>query len=183
MLAKSLMHRADIRCAFSPVIDGVTLKDAPVKLAQKSNKPLLIGSVKEESNYHIRIAPTWLLPIFGKILGMKPIKGNAPYRERFARGLDIHIYRGPIKEIADNYTGNVWVYEYHYMTEDIKNQGYGCYHVCDLSVLFGQDSFITRVHDPETDRVGKQMRELWGNFARSGECEWERSFANPHIIK
>ena len=45
-----LPRRGDIRCAFSPVIDGETLRDEPKEAVKASKVPLLIGNTSQEGN-------------------------------------------------------------------------------------------------------------------------------------
>jgi len=48
----------------------------------------------------------------------------------------------------------------------------GCYHTCELPVMFGID-LLGRADDPQSVRMGQKMRRIWGDFARSGDPGWE----------
>ena len=64
----------ELRCAFSPVVDGKVLKEFPSSGAVKSKIPLLAGTVAEEANIFTLPVPAVALLIMGLKLGLKPQK-------------------------------------------------------------------------------------------------------------
>ena len=70
-LADYAYRKGELRCPFSPTIDGVLLKDEPKKLAALNNKPLLIGNVINEGNLFLLKAPDFALPFMVKLFGLK----------------------------------------------------------------------------------------------------------------
>ncbi|MBR3246149.1 MAG: carboxylesterase family protein, partial [Parasporobacterium sp.] len=68
------LARGEIRCAFSPTIDGVTLKECPKDAVKASKVPMMIGSVTEEGNLFINPIPTILLPVLQAYLKLPPRK-------------------------------------------------------------------------------------------------------------
>ena len=167
--AGRLMLKGDIRCAFSPIIDGVTLKEEPKTAVQRCKIPLLIGYVSQEANLFIRWLPKALLPLAPKVIGVKVERGSAPYETRLSDTLTRHIYIRPQEEILAGYSGPAWSYEYRYA---YPGSTMGCYHTCELPVMFGID-LLGRADDPQSVRMGQKMRRIWGDFARSGDPGWE----------
>ncbi len=55
--SSALLRKGDIRCAFSPVIDGITLTDAPKDAVRKSTLPMLIGNTAQEGDLFIQFRP------------------------------------------------------------------------------------------------------------------------------
>ena len=167
--AGRLMLKGDIRCAFSPIIDGVTLKEEPKTAVQRCKIPLLIGYVSQEANLFIRWLPKALLPLAPKVIGVKVERGSASYETRLSDTLTRHIYIRPQEEILAGYSGPAWSYEYRYA---YPGSTMGCYHTCELPVMFGID-LLGRADDPQSVRMGQKMRRIWGDFARSGDPGWE----------
>ena len=56
-IADYAYRKGELRCPFSPTIDGKLLKDEPKKLAALNDKPLLIGNVANEGNLFLLKAP------------------------------------------------------------------------------------------------------------------------------
>ena len=67
-------RKMELRCAFSPVVDGKVLKEFPSSGAVKSKIPLLAGTVAEEANIFTLPVPAVALLIMGLKLGLKPQK-------------------------------------------------------------------------------------------------------------
>ena len=170
-LKKKVMGMGDVRCAFSPVIDGMTIKDYPSKLAASCDKPLLMGTNQQEANLFVNEIPDILMPFAARKFHLAPEHGKGA-KSRYSDQVTQSIYRGPARAIASAYKGDVWTYEYTYQTPAIRQSGAGCFHASELPVLFGYDLGITPVDDPETEKIGDLMRSIWGEFARTGKCAW-----------
>ena len=170
-LKKKVMGMGDVRCAFSPVIDGVTIKDYPSKLAASSDKPLLMGTNQQEANLFVNEIPDILMPLAALKFHLAPEHGKGA-RNRYSDQVTKAIYRGPALAITSAYKGEAWTYEYTYQTPSIRQSGAGCFHASELPVLFGYDLGISPVDDPETKKTGDLMRSIWGEFARTGKCAW-----------
>ena len=171
-LKRKVFSGGDVRCAFSPVIDGVTIRDYPSRLASGCDKPLLMGTVKSEANLFVNDVPDILMFIAARKFRLKPEHGKGA-KERYADQETEAIYKAPARAITSAYKGPVWTYEYTYQTPQIRSSGAGCFHASELPVLFAQDMGITDVNDPESEKTGDLMRSIWGEFARTGKCGWE----------
>ena len=67
-------RKMELRCAFSPVVDGQVLQDFPSSGADKSKIPLLAGTIAEKANIFTLPVPVVALLIMGLKLGLKPQK-------------------------------------------------------------------------------------------------------------
>jgi len=170
-LKKKVFGGGDVRCAFSPVIDGVTIKDYPSKLASGCDKPLLMGTNQNEANIFVNDIPDILMPFAARRFHLKPEHGKDA-KARYSDQVTEFIYKNPAREITSAYKGPAWTYEYTYQTPAIRESGAGCFHASELPVLFAQDLGISPVDDPETEKTGDMMRGIWGEFARTGKCAW-----------
>ncbi|MCR4688280.1 MAG: carboxylesterase family protein [Saccharofermentans sp.] len=173
--------KRDLRCAFSPVIDGKTIKGEPYKLCQTSDKPLIISTCWHEADIFTSDIPTFLLPAAARFFGLKPGKREGR-RERLSDEVSEMLYKGPAKEIRENYRGNVWVYEYRYMTPEIRAGLNRCFHSSDVAVLLGIDTVFTGTNDPETDEMGMRLRKIWSDFAWNSDPGWNR-YSDDKTIK
>ena len=161
----------DIRCAFSPVIDGVTLRDEPKKLAQESTVPLLIGITAQEGNLFVPKVPPLLLPVIERLIRVKSSGKSRSLRQHFSDALTEHIYLRPMEELLQGYKGPAWRYEY---AHEIPGSKLGPCHASEISVLFGYRRTLDGAPIPEEDPTGAAMRRAWGAFAASGDPGWER---------
>lgn len=159
----------DIRCAFSPVIDGVTLRDEPKKLAQASSIPLLIGSTAQEGNLFVPKVPPFLLPVIERLIRVKSSRKSSSLRQRFSDALTEHIYLRPMEELLRGYRGPAWRYEY---AHEIAGSKLGPCHASEISVLFDYRRTLDGAPIPGEDRTGAAMRRAWGAFASSGDPGW-----------
>ncbi len=171
-LKKHVFSGGDVRCAFSPVVDGVTIKDYPSKLVSDCTKPLLMGTNKNEANIFVNDIPAIAMPFVARKFHLTPEHGKGA-RERYSDQATDFIYKTPMGRITSSYKGPVWTYEYTYQTPQIKASGAGCFHASELPVLLAQDLGISDVNDPESEKTGNLMRSIWGEFARTGKCGWE----------
>ena len=168
--SSAVRRRADIRCAFSPVIDGITLKQEPKKAVQNSTLPMLIGNTEHECNIFIQNIPTIALPVVAKLLRLSPVKEDAPYRLRVSDALTEHVFIRPQLEILNGYKGPAWRYEYRH---SIEGSELGSCHISELYFLFDWGRTIDNVVIPREDETGKTMRSIWGDFARCTDPGWE----------
>ena len=172
-LKKYVFREGVSYCAFSPVIDGVTIKDRPVDLAKASAKPILIGTTSQEGDAFINNIATAALPLAAMWFhfDFKPGKNT---RRNMSDRFTEFFYSGPSRELARENRGPSWVYEYQYMTPDMEKRGAGCHHACELPLLFGKSTSQINIDDPVSQRVGEKMRELWSEFAYTGKLSWKQ---------
>ncbi|MFA9465104.1 MAG: carboxylesterase family protein [Velocimicrobium sp.] len=170
--SQNMLKHMEVRCAFSPVIDGVTLKKAPKEAVKKSKKPLLIGSTLQEANLYIFSLSTIVLSFLARKLKLSVNKGKESYKQRISDAVTDYVYNNPISEILNEYEGVAWRYKYKYVTPDGRNNGLRCCHASDVLVLFGDNSSFVKVDDEESIRVGTNMRSIWAQFAKEGKVNW-----------
>ena len=170
-LKKYVFREGESFCAFSPVIDGVTIKARPADLAKESAKPLLIGTTSQEGDAFINNIATAALPLAAMWFhfDFKPGKNT---RRHMSDHFTSEFYSAPSREIARGIKGPSWVYEYQYMTPDMEKRGTGCHHACELPLLFGKSTSYINIDDPVSQRVGEKMREIWSGFAYTGRLSW-----------
>lgn len=168
-----LYPRGDIRCFFSPVIDEKLLKGNPKELFD-TGKPMLTGTMKDEADIIIAETPKILLPFFSKILPIHVEKGRTPYSKRVSNALTEWIYRNPMKQVLSRMQDNAWAYEYDLVLPIMASHGLGAFHASEIPVLFGWDApEVFEGIEEKAAETGKQMRKIWGEFARTGKCSWE----------
>lgn len=179
-LRSFVFSKGSSNCAFSPVIDGKTIKGRPVDLAKDCRKPVLVGTCSHEGDAYICNIPTLALPFAAKRFGFyfRPGKGC---RRKMSDRFTYDFYKGPVYELAREIKASSWVYEYQYLTPNMEKNGTGCFHACELPVLFGKSNSRVIIDDPVSRRVGEKMRELWGEFAHSGKLPWEQYKDNEEI--
>ena len=166
-----LLRTGDVRCGFSPTIDGVTLKQEPKEAVKSCTLPMMIGNVSQEGNLFTSRLKTVFLPFIALLFKLKVKSGDESYRQRASNAVTDHIYIRPQMEIIKDYQGTLWHYEYRY---PIPGDPRGCYHACELPVLFSQSSKMGNVDDATSEQVGKEMREIWSRFAYEGDPGWEQ---------
>ena len=162
-----LLRRGDIRCAFSPVIDGKTLGDEPKAAVKSSKVPLLIGNTSQEGNLFLHSIPSIALPFVAKYIHLNVKKGSGSYKQRACDALTEHIYVRPQLEILNDYSGSAWRYVYDHF---VPGNPMGCFHASELPVLFGLNMLGI---DGTEDGVGVTMRRIWGEFAKNTNPSWE----------
>lgn len=164
-----LLRRGDIRCAFSPVIDGVTLPEAPKTAVKKSTLPMLIGNTSQEGNLFLASIPALVLPLVARYIHLTVKKGMGSYKQRICDALTDHIYVRPQTEMLEGYYGLAWRYTYQH---PFPGSGMGCFHGSELPVLFGLNLFFGKADDAVSEKVGHEMRQIWSAFARTGTACW-----------
>ena len=151
---RGLMLRGDIRCAFSPIIDGRFLPVAPVEGVKQRPLPMLIGNTLKEGDFFLQPYPTALLPFIAGYLHVKIPRGEDRYRHRASDGLTQKVFLEPMERLLRDYNAPVWKYEYRH-GENLGHSG-------ELPTLF----------DATDDATGLEMRRIWGQFARTGQLDW-----------
>ena len=164
-----VLMKRDIRCAFSPIIDGVTITEEPKEAVKKARYPMLIGNVKEEGNMFLDSFPTIVLPLAPLFIRLKAEPGDESYRQRLSNALTKHVFIQPQLEILDEYAGTAWRYEYRYV---YPNAPTGCAHCSELPVLFDK-KMLEYEGDPASEQIGDQMRSIWGRFAKEEDPGWK----------
>ncbi len=162
-----LLRHGDIRCAFSPVIDGRTLLAEPKEAVKASEVPMLIGNTSQEGNLFLSSIPAFALPFVVKYIHLDVKKGQGRYKQRACDALTEHIYIRPQLEILKDYTGKAWRYVYNHVSAGSKM---GCFHSSELPVLFGVNMLGI---DGTGDETGKTMRSIWARFAKDGDPGWD----------
>jgi len=172
---KWVLRTGELRCAFSPTIDGVTIPGEPKKEVTKAQIPMMIGTVSEECNLFVHKIPVAALPFAGLYLHISPQKTNRSYKQRYSDALTEKVFVRPVEELVKEYSGPIWQYFYDYAPPECE---YGCCHISELPVLFGSNSFFGRVDDAESERVGSMLRKTWADFARYGNPGWPERTGN-----
>ena len=157
----NILLQGDIRCAYSPIIDGEFLPVAPVEGAKKSPIPMLIGNNLREGDTFVKQIPFFLLPLITTYINVDVPSGGGSIRDKASAGITQHVFVNPMKSMLRDRVGPVWKYEYRHG----ENLG----HIDELPVLFGM----------EDDSTGLMMRKIWGRFASTGELNWQQYGEQP----
>lgn len=181
-LRELVFREGNSNCAFSPVIDGEVIKGLPADLAKESKKPVIVGTCSQEGDAFIHNIPTAALPLAAYWFDFKLHVGKNS-RRVMSDDFTAKFYTNPVRDIARCFTGPAWVYEYVYMTPNIEKSGAGCFHASDLPVMFGKSNSYVNTDDPVSRRVGEKIRELWGEFARTGLAPWPVYKENEDVFK
>ena len=172
--ALSFLVHGDIRCAFSPVIDGQIITGYPCSLLEGCTIPILIGHTTEEGNMFTPDLPSLLYVPAIAHMKLKGDKTEKDRKKRMSDAITRSQFIEPVDRIVSEYPGPVWKYIYTYVTPDNDR---GCCHCSELSVLFQDPNLFGNPNTPEGRRVGHRMRQIWGEFARHGTCAWEKRTA------
>jgi len=170
-----IVMRGDVRCAFSPVIDGELLTQMPMQGALQCKKPMLIGYVSHETELFGVDFPKSVIPFFAKIMRMDvPInegKERLPYAERFFGVLSKQMFFSPIDSFYNAYMGPKQKYFYDYTTPQMDSLGLHCCHSYEMPVIFGWNTPLCDPTHPRTKQVGDSICRNWYKFIRgkSGE--------------
>lgn len=170
LFSNQMRAMGEIRCAFSPVIDGRTLRREPKQAVRECDLPMLIGNTSQEANLFLGSTPAAVLPFVERAIHVRAVPGKGDYKQRVCDGLTDHIYIRPQLEILRGYRGPAWRYEYHHV---LPHSSLGCFHASEVAVLFCMNGMFGPVDDPETQRVGAAMRKIWRDFAWNGDPGWE----------
>ena len=170
-LRKLVLHEGNSNCCFSPTIDGVTIKQAPGEMAKSFKGPALFGTTSQEGDLFIMNIPSALLPLAAYWFKFKFRPGKGAHRF-MSDDFTAKFYREPAYDIARSMEGSSWVYEYRYQTPNMLKANSGCCHACELPLLFGRSNAYISIDDPVSQRVGENLREIWGGFAHNGTLSW-----------
>lgn len=175
--------KGEVTCVFSPVIDGKTLRDYPRKTVTGCRKPLLIGTVMREADLFTQGLPSIIIPYTPRLFKLE-VRWGKNLRRRVSDDLTYKVYKKPVLDIASEYSGDVWIYDYQFRK---------CRHADEVPVLFGSKTEPGRDSnspadtslEPDEDALGVTMRSVWGRFAKSGSPGWEmyKDSRNIHIFK
>lgn len=173
------------RCTFCPVADGKFIKDFPTLAdLSKNDKPILIGSNKDEGNFQLlyvwddpqRFAPRLLRRL--TLTQQKELIATYhefPEKKAFGEMLTDTMYAFPkirFAEHASRGKAPVFMYRYDYVTGVMKQMGLHASHVAELLPLFEFPvGFFKQLYigsESEIHEIGKRMRAYWGSFARTG---------------
>ncbi len=169
--ANTIKLKGDVRCQFSPVIDGVTLTDSPKVLAKQCNVPLLIGTTEEEGNLFVRNIPTVAMPALAKLFGFKVYKDADDYRQRVSNACTRFVFTDPLDEFLPGYKGKAWRYDVRYIIDGSKLRS--C-HASEIQFMFGAETTIDGVPIAHDDPKGALMRDIFSRFAYTGELNWNQ---------
>lgn len=175
--------KGEVTCVFSPVIDGITIKDYPRNIVPASTKPLLIGTVMREADLFTNGLPAIVIPYTPRLFKLGTPWGK-DLRRRVSDDLTYKVYKKPVLDIASSYSGNVWVYDYQFRK---------CRHADEVPVLFGSktepgrdaNSPSNKALEPDADALGTVLRNVWGQFAKTGSPGWGmyKDSREIHIFK
>lgn len=167
-----ILREGKSTCCFSPIIDGVTIKDWPRKTSKVFSGHILIGTTLQEGDLFVMKIPNILLIPTSFLFKFKMRIGKGSHR-KIADDFTERYYRTPAREIARDIKGDSWVYEYRYLTPDMIKRNTGCCHACEIPILFGKSNVAYNIDDPVSQRVGEKLRELWSEFAYKGTLPWK----------
>ncbi len=157
----NILLQGEIRCAFSPIVDGEFLPVAPVEGVRKSPLPMLIGNNLREGDTFVKQLPFFLLPLVPRYIHADVPSGVSGVRERASAAITKSVFVDPMRAMLRDRVGPVWKYEYRH--------GESLGHVDELPVLFGM----------RDDPTGLSMRKIWGRFASTGSVNWQQYGEQP----
>lgn len=158
----------DVRCYFSPIIDGKIIKDYPINLINNSSVAMLTGYTTRESDLFLDKYPAIILP-FVQVAGkVKVKKGEDSYRHRISDAYTLREFHEPITRLANTYKGDVYFYEY----EHVYN-GKNSYHALDIFLV------VTSKDDP----TAKKLRKILSDFAYNTNPGWDEYHKSKRIFK
>ena len=165
----SRILKGEFRCAFSPVIDGVTLREVPKVAALRQTMPLLIGNTDREGDCFVNLVKPLILPVMSGLLHLKPQKKGGSYKERVSDAISNRGFIQPEMDILAGYAGPTWRYEF---CHTVPGSSYGTGHAAEIPFELGAARTLDGTAIPEDDPVGADMRRRWGHFAHNGSPDW-----------
>jgi len=160
----------DLRCAFSPVVDGSLLTQMPIEGALQCKKPMLIGYVSHETELFGDDLPKSVLPLMSTLLHVdvpaNDPKARVPFAERFFGVLSQQMFFAPIDSFYNAYQGPKQKYFYDYTTPQMDSLGLHCCHSYEMPVIFGWDTPLCDATNPRTQQVGDSVCQAWKQFIR-----------------
>ena len=157
-------------CPFSPVVDGVTLRQFPRIGAQERKIPLVIGNTAHECDLFMQLIPTPLLPAVALLWHQKPNKEGPSYRQRLSDGFTDSSFVNPQLEILEGYQGTAYRYVFGHSVPGSRLRDA---HAADVPFMLGMNKGLDGVPIPEEDRTGEEIRKRWGQFAWDGDPGWQ----------
>jgi para-nitrobenzyl esterase len=140
---------------------------------------ILIGMNDEETAFFLSVSEV-INKYASKGLGKKLLR-------RSIRFTTEKIYGKPAKRFAENYAqagGNVYLFRIY---SRLKNNPLAAAHCIDLPLIFGRETawkasgLIKDIPWSYIDQMGKQLRKIWADFARTGQIAEDADI--PAILK
>ncbi|EGO2704979.1 MULTISPECIES: carboxylesterase/lipase family protein [Enterococcus] len=184
---------------FCPVIDKKFLTGVVYKGNFKSNKPMIIGSTKNEARLFVKFSKDIseekgerFFPYSSKetreeIISKYPNFPN--FIENSQLATDI-MYTIPKYWLADTYSKNndVYVYRFDFSSGFFKFLNLRASHIVDVPIQFGIGSYLYIGNIHTAKRIGKKIRTSLGLFAKTGnpndgDSLWKKySEAQPNVV-
>ncbi len=162
----------ETRCSFSPIIDGKILKKHPKDVVPTLKYPLLVSTMSNEANLFINDIPDALLPFLTKLYHFKIAKDERPFREKAYEGMTNFVYRDPLFDIINNYSGPVYKYIFDYVASQYQKNNLSNFHAEDVPILFNMDTpFLTL--DATDKYFGDKLRRIIKYFVYEGNPQFE----------
>lgn len=164
-----------LQYGFAPLCTEEEVLDRWKKVAKKYD--VLIGMNNDETAFFLgtsEVINKYARKGIGKKLLKKSIESTTE-----------KIYGRPAKQFAENYAeggGNVYLFRIH---SALKNNSLAAAHCFDLPLVFGNESawkdagLIKDIPWSYIDKMGKEIRKVWADFARTGSIGEDR----PEILK
>ena len=107
-----------------------------------------------------------LMPFLSWLLKVKPRKDvQGTYRDRLVAAMTDNLYRDHIMDLGANYKGPLWIYEYSFVTDEMRKEGIPAMHTVELSPQFGFTDQLCDPNVPSTKRAGDAFRKLYRDLA------------------
>lgn len=186
-LEKSTIIRGDTRCAFSPVIDGITVSDYPRNVAFNSSIPLLIGTLEREASRFTYGNSALIMHAFMLVSHQKARKGKENYKERVVKTLTENMYKEPLRAIVSRYKGLCYVYNLTCNSPYMEQRGINSCHATDLYLLFDEidNAPFFEGNKDKARELSSVLKQYWGSFAYSGkpDLEWKPYHTEKDIFQ
>jgi len=165
-LNKRFGHRiilnGDLRCAFSPVIDNVVLKQDPT-LVSLNMHPMYIGYVAHEADLFGQQIPKSILPFMANLIHVEvpeaDVESEATFSERMWGKISKDMFFDPIDAFYKAYSGPKYHYLFTYRTPQMEQQGVTCCHSLELPIVFGWETPLCNPADSATMAAGNAFRK------------------------
>ena len=162
----------ETRCCFSPIIDGKILKKHPKDIVPALKYPLLVSTMSNEANLFINDIPDALLPFLTKLYHFKIAKDERSFREKAYEGMTNFVYREPLFDIINNYSGPVYKYIFDYVASQYRKNNLPNFHAEDVPILFDMDTPFLSL-DVTDKYFGNKLRYLIKYFIYNANAQFE----------
>lgn len=164
---------------FCPIIDGEFLLEFPFVGHYEMNKPMIIGSTKNEGRLFTRFSDeitkekgARFFPYFKKESRDELLANYQDFPSMDENGqliTDI-MYTIPKYWLADNYcqSNDVYVYQFDFYGGLFGLTSLKACHASDVPILFGVGTYFYFGKIRKAKKVGKEIRNYWGSFAKTG---------------